>query len=304
MRRDGGDRRGGSWRPGWILPVVLLGAGCVGGGDDPPPPANGASGVPAVASADAPGEVPGSTSASPLAEAFAVEGAVGTLLIRRLGDGREWVHDPSRAGTPLLPASTFKIANAAIALETGVVTGADELFPWDGRQRELEAWNRDLTLGEAMATSAVPVYQEVARRVGSERMAEWLQRLDYGNGDIGGGLERFWLDGALRISAREQVDFLERLLTGDLPLSQRTLDELTTMLRLDGGDGWALYGKTGWASAVDLGWWVGWTVQGEERYGFALNMDMSLMEDAPKRISIARRALVEVGALPREAGGG
>jgi beta-lactamase class D len=226
------------------------------------------------------------------------EEAVGTLFIRRLGDGQEWVHDPVRADTPLLPASTFKIANAAIALETGVVTGADELFPWDGEERDLAAWNRDLTLGEAMAASAVPVYQEVARRVGSERMAEWLQRLDYGNADIGGGLERFWLDGALRISAREQVAFLERLVTGDLPLSQRTLDELTAMLRLDGGEGWTLHGKTGWASAVDLGWWVGWTVHGGDRYIFALNMDMARMEDASKRISIARRALAEVGALP------
>ena len=172
MRCGGREGRGGSWSPGWFLPAVLLGAGCVGGGDAPPPPADGASGVPSVASAAAPGEAPGSPSASTLAEAFVAEEAVGTLLIRRLGDGREWVHDPVRADTPLLPASTFKIANAAIAVETGVVTGADELFPWDGQPRDLEAWNRDLTLGEAMAASAVPVYQEVARRIGAERMAE------------------------------------------------------------------------------------------------------------------------------------
>lgn len=305
MAETGSGRgRGRGRRPQLLLLAGLVAVGCGGGVEGDPPAEEASAGAPGASAGGIP-ESPAAatTKSSPLTAAFQTEGAVGTLLIRRLGDGLEWVHAPARADSALLPASTFKIANAAIALETGVVTGPDELFPWDGTQRDLPAWNRDLTLTEAMAASAVPVYQEVARRVGAERMADWLQRLDYGNADIGGGVDRFWLDGGLRISAREQVTFLERLATGDLPLSPHTMEQVAAMIRLDGGDGWALHGKTGWASVADLGWWVGWTVHGDEQYVFALNMVMGRMEDAPKRISIARQALVAVGALPAQGGG-
>jgi beta-lactamase class D len=250
------------------------------------------------------GEAP-PTEAPTIAAAFAAEGAVGTMLIRRLGDGREWVHDAVRADTPFIPASTFKIVNAAIALETGAVSGPDELFPWDGEVREFEGWNRDLTLAEAMAASAVPVYQEVARRVGEARMREWLQRLDFGNADPGTVIDRFWLDGPLLTSARDQVDFLQRLVERRLPLSQETHEAVEDIVLLDGGTGWALHGKTGWAFEARIGWWVGWTRHDGDTWVFALNMDMPELSDAAKRVVIGRAALESVGALPgREAGGG
>jgi len=234
-----------------------------------------------------------------ISEAFSRERAVGTMVIRRLSDGTEWVHSPARADSAFLPASTFKIANAAIALETGAVSGPEAAFPWDGEIREFEGWNRDHTLASAMPASVVPVYQEVARRVGTERMEEWLARLEYGNGTIDGGIDRFWLDGGLRISAREQVGFLTRLLEEDLPLSRATTAAVVEILRLEGGPGWALHGKTGWAFEAGLGWWVGWAERDGATYVFALNMEMpGGMEDAPRRVTIGRAALEAVGALP------
>jgi beta-lactamase class D len=203
-----------------------------------------------------------------LTAAFDAESARGTMMIRRVSDGREWVHAPARADSGFIPASTFKIANAAIALETGAVTGPDEFFPWDGVERQFGGWNRDHTLHTAMAASAVPVYQEVARRIGAPRMAEWLRRLDYGNADIGGGLDRFWLTGELRISAREQLDFLTRFVRAELPLSHETRAAVASMILTDSGDDWALFAKTGWAFEF--------------------------------RIRIGRAALAAVGALPSD----
>jgi beta-lactamase class D len=237
--------------------------------------------------------------ATALAAAFAAEEAHGTILIRRLSDGREWVHHAARADSAYLPASTFKIPNAAIALETGAVAGPDEEFAWDGVRRWAEGWNRDHTLRSSMPASAVPVYQELARRIGAERMRGWLERLDYGNADIGGGIDQFWLSGALRTSAREQVGFLERFVDGRTPFSARTMAQMREILRTDGGAGWSLYSKTGWAFDEQLGWWVGWTEHGAERYVFALNIDMpDTRHDPPKRIRIGRAALAAVGALP------
>jgi beta-lactamase class D len=237
-----------------------------------------------------------------LAAAFAADGATGTILIRRVSDGREWVHDPVRADSGFIPASTFKIVNAALALETGVVAGPEEVFLWDGVERAFDGWNRDHTLRTAMAASAVPVYQEVARRIGSEAMAAWLHRMEYGNADTGGGLDRFWLSGDLRISARQQVRFLTRFVTGDLPLSPETRMAVASMILNDHGDGWALHAKTGWAFDLGLGWWAGWTEVAGEHYVFALNMDMpDSAVDPPKRIRIGLAALRAVGALPSPA---
>src|SRR5207245_2037292 len=83
-------------------------------------------------------------------------------------------------------------------------------------------WQRDHTLASGMREGVVWMFQEVARRTGKSRMREWLERLGYGNGDMRGGIDLFWLQGALRVSAMEQVDFLRRLAEGELPMSQRS----------------------------------------------------------------------------------
>jgi beta-lactamase class D OXA-50 len=257
-------------------------------------------GAPDVEIAAAPPSMqPSAADSAALAAAFTGEGAHGTIVIRRLSDGREWVHDVARADSGFLPASTYKIVHAAIALETGVVTGPDEHFPWDGERHTIDGWNRDHTLASAMEASAVPVYQEVARRIGEERMGTALSRIGYGNADVGGGIDQFWLRGDLRVSAREQVDFLARFVRGEAGFSPRTMTAVAGMLLTDSGPGWALHAKTGWAFEVELGWWAGWTVNDGETYVFALNMAMpDPRADPPRRMRIGRSALEAVGALP------
>src|SRR5207302_1318723 len=116
------------------------------------------------------------------------------------------------SGQAMLPASTFKIPNSVIALETGVVGDPDkDVFKWDGVVRSIEGWNRDHTLRSAIAASAVPVYQEIARRIGAERMQKYVDLFEYGNRDIGGGVDQFWLTGNLRIDPIQQIDFVDRL---------------------------------------------------------------------------------------------
>ena len=136
-------------------------------------------------------------SASDLAKHFADEGTSGTFVGYKTEDYLIVASDKDRSGEPKLPASTFKIANSLIALETGVVGDPDkDIFKWDGVVRSIEGWNRDHTLRSAIAASAVPVYQEIARRIGAERMQKYLDLFEYGNHDIGGGIDQFWLTGA------------------------------------------------------------------------------------------------------------
>lgn len=114
-----------------------------------------------------------------------------------------------------------------------------------------------------------------------------------------GGIKPFWPTGALRISAREQIYFLERFITDATPFSAQTVASVGDILRTGQGEGWTLHSKTGWAFEAQLGWWVGWTKHGGERYSFALNIDMpDSRNDPPKQLRIGRDALAAVGALP------
>src|SRR5690606_28529958 len=112
-------------------------------------------------------------------------------------------------------------ANALIGIETGAIAGEDEVFRWDGTAKPVDAWEADHTLATGLRESVVWMFQEVARRVGKSRMREWLDRFDYGNRDMSGGIDQFWLRGGLRISAVQQVEFLRKLAEGRLPVGPR-----------------------------------------------------------------------------------
>lgn len=178
-------------------------------------------------------------------EAEGVEAA--TMVVLRRSDGRRWIHDPDRASRRYSPASTSKIPHTLIALETGAVR-ADRVFEWDGKKRWSAAWNRDLTLSEAFAVSAVWVYQRLATEMGAETMARWIARFDFGDGDTGGAedLTTYWLQGPLSISADEQAAFLTRLVDEALPVSAATYATARSIMAAGRGPGWTLFAKTGW----------------------------------------------------------
>ncbi|MEW5875449.1 MAG: penicillin-binding transpeptidase domain-containing protein [Candidatus Zixiibacteriota bacterium] len=203
----------------------------------------------------------------------------GTFVVSNPQGNWTKVYNMERAAEPMIPASTFKIPNTIIALETGVASGADFTLPFDSVASPPqpwwpESWRRSHTLRSAFQNSVVWFYQELARRIGPRRMEEYLRRLDYGNQSIGGGIDRFWLDGDLRISALQQVDFLRRFYSGELPVSGSTVDIVKDIMILEDSAGHRLSGKTGTASIEEdntLGWFVGSIAVGDSAYYFALN---------------------------------
>ncbi|WP_394350501.1 class D beta-lactamase [Nocardiopsis quinghaiensis] len=238
---------------------------------------------------------------------FSEEGVEGTFVLYDVRERTAAVVRPEEARERAVPASTFKLANTLIGLQTGAVGDVDEVLPYGGGSQPVPAWEQDVSLREALPASNVPVYQELARRVGHERMATWVDRLDYGNRSVGGAdaVDRFWLEGPLEISAMEQTSFLAGLALADLPVDsghQHALHEIATV---EEGDGYTLYAKSGWARDVDPapGWWVGWVERGEDVYTFALRVEVEEDGDAGLREPLAREMLVELEALPPEAAG-
>ena len=215
--------------------------------------------------------------------ATAFAGQPGTFVLR-WPDGRLWRHDPRRAAQRFSPCSTFKIPNALIGLDSGVIPGPDFVLPWDGQTRSWPDWNRDQDLRGAIRFSVVWYFQELARRVGPGRMQAYLDRLDYGNRDISGGIDRFWLHSSLEVSAEEQVAFLTRLHQEQLPLGQVGQRQVKEMLVLEQKGGAVLAGKTGsWrpdGGRWNLGWFVGWLERGGQAYIFACRMGADAAREA------------------------
>lgn len=244
---------------------------------------------------------PRDTERDDLARHFAERGLAGTFAVLDLAAGTTLRVNAARAGEGFPPASTFKIPNTLIFLETGVADGPDFSLPWDGVERSVPNWNRDQTLESAFRNSAVWYYVELARRVGHERIKGWLERIGYGNADVAGG-ERFWIDGALRVSANGQIDFLKRLYLGTLPFAAAHMDTVKRFMVLETTPAYTLSGKTGATTAGGrtLGWLVGWLERDGRAYIFALNIEGGAYtpEFLKARIDLARTLLAELGLLP------
>jgi beta-lactamase class D len=232
---------------------------------------------------------------------FDARGVRGTFVLFEPQEDRYLVFNEARARQRLAPGSTFEIANALIGLEVGSITDENEVFAWDGKPKLMAAWERDQALASAMRAGTVWMFQEVARRTGKQRMKEWLDRLDYGNRDIAGGIDLFWLQGALRIGAIEQVDFLRRLADGELPMSQRAQRLVGKALVFEKGKGYTLYAKAGSSRPLrdPVSWWVGWVErQGRPVAYFAMNYTPAAAALYQDRFDIVRAILAEERALP------
>ena len=237
-----------------------------------------------------------------LARHFTEAGTAGTFVGYKVDDYLIIASDKVRSGEGKLPASTFKIPNSIIALETGVVADPDkDVFKWDGVTRSIEAWNKDHTLRSAITASAVPVYQEIARRIGAERMQKYLDLLDYGNRDIGGGIDQFWLTGNLRIDPIQQVDFVDRLRRGVLPVSKRSQELVRDILPVTKVGDATIRAKSGLLGAEQgkpsLGWMVGWAEKGNQQTVFAMNMDVRDLSQIPARMTVTQQCLTDIVAI-------
>lgn len=234
-----------------------------------------------------------------------------TFVVYHPASGRIVRHNPERAQRRFLPASTYKIPNSLIAIETGVAKGADHLIAWDstvprGSGFWSPTWSKDHTLRSAIKASAYWYYQELAREIGTTRMQRYLDQFDYGNRSMGGALDTFWLHGSLRISSDEQVRFLERMYSGKLGLRERSTQIVKDIIVLEDNLDYRLSGKTGTADVTptrELAWLVGYVERDGGVWFYALNMEGEQVWEQwgrpAARLALVRAMLRELHVLPR-----
>lgn len=175
---------------------------------------------------------------------------LGTFVAYDYRDNDYVFINQSMANKPLSPCSTFKILNSAIALETGVATNEEFLIPWDQdkdppKSSWPKAWRQHHSLQSAVRNSVVWYFQEIARRIGKTRMKSYLDKVGYGNQDISGGIDEFWLSSSLKISPVSQVRFLRSFFGYKTSFSKRTVNIVKAMLLKERTSDYILYAKTG-----------------------------------------------------------
>ena len=149
-------------------------------------------------------------------------------------DGAAMVLGGQECDRRTLPASTFKIPHALIALQTGVLTERTVL-QWDGQKKDFPTWERDHSLDSAIKWSVVWFFQRAAESIGRDRELQQLKAFGYGSQTFTHEVDRFWLNGDLLISPLEQIAFLKKMYSYELPVERRYIDTVTTAMTMPPG---------------------------------------------------------------------
>lgn len=222
----------------------------------------------------------------------------GSFVLYDLENKQYTIYNKEKSEKRVSPNSTFKIPHALIGLETGVLKDEHTTFDWDGTVYPFPAWNQDQDLTTAIPNSTIWYFQEIAKRVGEKKEQRYLHALHYGNRDVSGGLTNFWLQSSLQISPIEQVDFLNRFYTYQLPISKHNIEIVKKILVLEKKEGAVLSGKTGtgWRDSVlngeaINGYFIGYVEKDGHTYLFATNVEAATQASGGKAKAITLQIL-------------
>ena len=185
------------------------------------------------------------------------------------------IHNIDRAVLRVAPNSTYKIYDALFGLEEGVITPANSLIKWNGKNYPFEAWNTDQTLQSAMGASVNWYFQTIDERLGADSIQKYLHQIGYGNENLSGNLSSYWLNSSLKISPIEQVELLVKLHNNRFGFSLENTGTVKNALHISSSAFGDLYGKTGTGrvNGQDVnGWFIGFVENADNTYFFASNI--------------------------------
>lgn len=222
---------------------------------------------------------------------------------------KKWIYSDSLdAQKASLPASTFKIINLLIALETNVIKDENEVVKWVGKtDTTLYGYRpeiyKDMTVKEAFEVSAGWVFIELAKKIGRKNYEKYLKACRYGNVDLSEKGADFWNFGRFGISPQNQITFLKAVYEEKLPFSKRNYEILKRVMVAEKNNDYTIRAKTGWTrdGGIDSGWWVGYVESRENTYFFATRISKKRSESNPNfgqcRKTITKTILKQIHAI-------
>lgn len=207
----------------------------------------------------------------------------------------------------ITPCSTFKIALSLMGFDAGILkdTKTPTWLFQEGYDDFLELWKMPQTPQSWMKNSCVWYSRVLAAQLGLQNTQDYLALLEYGDQDLSGGLTKAWLSSSLKISPKEQVIFLQKIVQNDLPISDNAIQKTKELLLLEElSEGWKLFGKTGWSGSIigqdgkniEFGWFVGWIEKDDYFFPFAYNIRKGKI-DLAQRIPKVKQLLMESNVM-------
>jgi beta-lactamase class D len=223
---------------------------------------------------------------------FDEAGVTGTFGLYDNATGQFYIFNlPQFKDSSFTPASTFKIVNALVGIETGKIVDEKMTIAIDSIG--------PVRMDSAFKQSIVPYFREVARRIGKDTMQHWLDSLQYGNKKIGTAVDSFWLNNTLTITPDEQLGLIKKLYFGQLPFQKRTHEIVKKVMLQTANTQYAISYKTGLGykkNGQAIAWVVGWIEENKHPYFFVLQTEGPASVDLKKaRLSVLNAILKEQG---------
>ncbi len=230
----------------------------------------------------------------------------GSITILDLNTNQWIFSDKKDAYTASLPASTFKILNSCIALQTKVVKDEYEEIEWDRKirtfdEKPIDAWNRDTDMKEAFKNSTVWFYVEMAKRIGRKKYKKVLNKINYGNNNFSEKGVDFWNYGNFAVTPAEQILMLKKLYKNNLPFDTTILYKVKNMMITESNKDYTIRSKTGWTNynGKDIGWNIGYLSTKDNVYFFANRITKPVTE-SNKNFGSSRKDIVFEAFLQME----
>lgn len=238
-------------------------------------------------------------------------GVEGTVAIYDIKNEKWLVSDTVGLEIETLPASTFKIINLLIALETNTIKDENQIVKWTGSTDTVKYGYRpdiycDMSVKEAFELSAGWVFVELAKEIGKDTYKKYIAACKYGNNNLSPPDFDFWNFGEFAISPKNQVEFLKSLYDEKLPFSKRNIDIVKRVMITEENDDYTIRAKTGWTrdNDINIGWWTGYIETGNGDYIFATRLIQDRKMNRPDfgscRKEITKKVLKELNIIQKK----
>jgi len=188
---------------------------------------------------------------------FDSAGVRGTFGMFDNGQGHFTIYNlPRFRDSACLPAGTFDFLLSLIGIQTGLVKDDSALA----------------SLGHENG------FGQLALHLGKDTLKKWIDSLGYGNRDIGGPIDSFWLNNHLKVTPDEQLGLVKKLYFDQLPFFQHTQQVVRREMTTENNTNYLLSYKTGQGikeNGHPIAWVMGWVEENKHPYFFVLNLESS-----------------------------
>ena len=208
------------------------------------------------------------------------------------------IYNMDHASTRVPPNSTYKIYDALLGLESGIITPEHSTFTWNGEPCPFESWESDQDLTSAIHNSVNWYFQAIDSQAGFQSVKTFLQTINYGNQNTGTNLNLYWTDFSLKISPIEQVELLQNFYQNNFHFDRKNIQAVKNALLLSTTSSGSLYGKTGTGrvNGKDVnGWFVGYIESDNNTYYFATNIQAPSNATGSQATEITEAILSDFG---------